>query len=92
MRKKLGLFVLGLLGVLSLFFLHSWYKDSRRRNEVARQALGVIRQEMAESTALASLGDIDIDPAEITLKKLKLKVKDAMERHIAERLRAAPSH
>ena len=27
---------------------------------------------------------------QITLKKLKLRVKDAMERHIAERLRAAP--
>jgi uncharacterized protein YdcH (DUF465 family) len=27
---------------------------------------------------------------QITLKKLKLSVKDAMERHIAERLRAAP--
>ena len=28
---------------------------------------------------------------QITLKKLKLSVKDAMERHIAERLRAAPT-
>ena len=28
---------------------------------------------------------------QITLKKLKLSVKDEMERHIAERLRAAPS-
>jgi uncharacterized protein YdcH (DUF465 family) len=27
---------------------------------------------------------------QITLKKLKLSVKDAMERHIAERLRASP--
>ncbi len=27
----------------------------------------------------------------ITLKKLKLSVKDEMERHIAKRLRAAPS-
>ena len=27
---------------------------------------------------------------QITLKKLKLSVKDAMERHIAQRLRAAP--
>ena len=28
---------------------------------------------------------------QVTLKKLKLSVKDAMERHIAQRLRAAPS-
>jgi uncharacterized protein YdcH (DUF465 family) len=28
---------------------------------------------------------------QITLKKLKLSIKDAMERHIAQRLRAAPS-
>ena len=28
---------------------------------------------------------------QVTLKKLKLRVKDAMERHIAERLRQAPS-
>jgi uncharacterized protein YdcH (DUF465 family) len=28
---------------------------------------------------------------QVTLKKLKLSVKDEMERHIAERLRAAPS-
>jgi len=28
---------------------------------------------------------------QITLKKLKLAVKDAMERHIAQRLRTAPN-
>ena len=29
---------------------------------------------------------------EATLKKLKLRVKDAMERHIAQRLRHTPAH
>jgi hypothetical protein len=68
--KRIGLFALGLLGVLSVFFVHSWYKDWRHRDEVARQALEVIRQEIAESSALASLGDINIDPTDVTLEKL----------------------
>ena len=35
--------------------------------------------------------DLEDLQQQITLKKLKLSVKDEMERHIAERLRAAPS-
>jgi uncharacterized protein YdcH (DUF465 family) len=39
----------------------------------------------------ASYLDLEDLQQQITLKKLKLSVKDEMERHIAERLRAAPS-
>ena len=70
MRQKIGLFVLALLAVVSLFFLLPWYKESRRRDEAARRALGEIRQEIAETSALAALGDINIDPADVTLKSL----------------------
>jgi len=35
--------------------------------------------------------DLEDLQQEITLKKLKLSVKDAMEKHIAQRLRAAPN-
>ena len=39
----------------------------------------------------ASYLDLEDLQQQITLKKLKLRVKDEMERHIVERLRAAPS-
>ena len=35
--------------------------------------------------------DLEDLQQEVTLKKLKLSVKDAMEKHIAQRLRAAPN-
>src|ERR1700674_4603388 len=39
----------------------------------------------------ASYLDLEDLQQQVTLKKLKLSVKDEMERHIVERLRAAPS-
>ena len=47
-------------------------------------------EEQLKQLSQASYLDLEDLQQQITLKKLKLRVKDAMERHIAERLRAAP--
>src|SRR6266481_3749788 len=44
-----------------------------------------------EQLSQASYLNLEDLQQQVTLKKLKLSVKDAMERHIAQRLRAAPS-
>ena len=70
MGKRIGLFFLGLLGIFAVFLLHSWYKENKRKADRAREALGLIRQEVDKKAALASLGNINIDPAGLTLAKL----------------------
>jgi hypothetical protein len=62
--------VLGLLGVAGAFFLYPWYKNYRRQVPEGAQALNELHQFIAESSSLVTLGDINIDPADVTLKKL----------------------
>jgi len=69
-RKNSGVLVLGLLGAAGAFFLYPWYRNYRRQVQEGKQALNELHQFIAESSSLATLGDINIDPADVTLKKL----------------------
>jgi uncharacterized protein YdcH (DUF465 family) len=65
-----------------LTYDEEFQKLARQHSEYEAQL-----KQLSEATYL-NLEDLQ---QQITLKKLKLSVKDAMERHIAQRLRAAPS-
>jgi hypothetical protein len=69
-KKNSGVLVLGLLGAAGAFFLYPWYRNYRRQVQEGEQALNELHQFIAESSSLATLGDINIDPTDVTLKKL----------------------
>ena len=51
----------------AVLFATYWYKDARQRRQELKQALQMVRQEVKEKEALASLGNINIDPSGLTL-------------------------
>jgi len=68
--KHIGVLVLALLGAAAAFSLYAWYRNYSRQARAGDQALSEIRQFISESSSLATLGDINIDPADVTLQKL----------------------
>jgi hypothetical protein len=85
--KRIAFYLLGLLGVAFLLLAYPLYRENQVRTEHKRKANQLLSQMFAEQNALASLGDIDINPAGLTLAGLNevlqqpaRKVSDARNR------------
>jgi hypothetical protein len=68
--KRIGIYLGILFGFTVLFFGYFWLGNRRERAELAKESESFIHEEQQIGRGLESLGDIDLQPDELTRAKL----------------------
>lgn len=74
MLKRIAIYCIGLLSAGLLVLGYFWLKEWPERAKTRREVEGFLAEENAEKTALESLGDVNLDLADMSLARLEQKL------------------
>lgn len=76
MPKKILAFCAILSGILLLYLGYNWFEDRRWKTELQREFGPRRADELAQRNALLALGDVDLNPSDLTLAVLQQKLHE----------------
>lgn len=74
MPNRIAICCLGLLSACLLVLVYFWFQNRLVRAEAAKAANASLAEETAQKDALESLGEIDLNPSDLSLEKLEAKL------------------
>ncbi len=80
MRKRVVIYVLCFFVAMVVLLAYFWLEERQIRAETARDLKAFFADELAQKNALESLGDIDLNPSDLSLGKLEEKLHQPSRR------------